>query len=82
MDNELRDLTTELSKTQLMSAEDFNRLPQGYLRFRFHLSIPLLRFSFSNEYGQCLLVAEVKRQEAEVQLGKGFTIATFTTESI
>jgi len=62
-----------------MSTEDFDKMPQGYLRFRFTLSIPLFKFSFCNEFDQCLFVSEIEGQEGTVELGKGFTRAHFQT---
>ena len=52
------------------------------MRFKFRLNIPLLRFSFFNEYEQCLFVSEIKKQQGAVDIGKGLTRAHFQTNSM
>jgi len=79
LDKELQQLTEDLSQTQLLTTEeDFNKMPKGYLRFRFHVKVPSLRLCFINEYKQSLFVAEIEDQQVQVSLGKGFTKAQFT----
>lgn len=75
-------LTEELSKTQLLTAEDFDKMPQGYLRFKFRVSIPSLRLSFVNEFEQALFLAEIQNQQAFVEVGKGLTRARFTITTL
>jgi hypothetical protein len=50
LNSELSSLTDELSKTQLLSSEDFDKMPRGYARFKFKVGIPSFRLSFINEF--------------------------------
>jgi len=51
LDLELNQLTEDLGKQEiLMKAEDFDKMPQGYLRFCFKVRMPSLRFFFINEF--------------------------------
>jgi hypothetical protein len=60
LDNEIQQLTEDLSKTQVLTnEEDFNKMPKGYLRFKFDVKMPSLQFSFVNEYKQLLFIAEI-----------------------
>jgi len=76
-------LTESLGSTQVLASnEDFNKMPKGYLRFRFKVKIPSVQLSFINEFRQCLFVSEVIGQHASFDLGKGFTSAIFQVESL
>ncbi len=83
MDSELQQLTESLSTTQVLaSGEDFDKMPKGYLRFRFRIKIPSVQLSFINEFRQCLFVSEVIEQNASCDLGKGYTSAIFQVKSL
>ncbi len=83
MDKEMQQLTEDLSRQQvMMNEEDYNKMPRGYLRFAFRISMPSLRFSFINEYRQSLFISEISGQQVSVMLGKGFTKALFQVEAL
>ena len=57
-------------------------MPRGYIRFKFRISMPSLIFTFVNEFEQCLFIAEIKEQLANIELGKGVTMAIFSVYSL
>jgi hypothetical protein len=58
---DLQEMTKNLNETEELTIQDeFNNMHDGYLRFRFNVEVPKLRFCFINEYKQCLFVAEIE----------------------
>ncbi len=44
----------------MVKAEDFDKMEADYVRFKFRLSIPSLKFSFYNEFEQMIFQANIE----------------------
>ena len=66
---ELDQFRIDLEKENVVSEQDFSRLPANYIRFRFRVQAPMLVIEGCNEFNQQVLRAEIEEQNAFVEIG-------------
>ena len=67
-------MTDELSKQSsiVINQSDFNKLPESYIRFKFKVEIPMLRFEFINEFQQNIFTSECEGLLNFIEIGINF----------